>query len=495
MMQGSPIPEAFWRGVFKTSVSALALGCTFSLLNQRRLATAPAKAPLNALAAAKSEDTVEEALIELLVAVDDEARQKKAMLKLAVRGSIAAVVRHASFNSSNERTAKISSLALKLIVKTCGDAEGQTALYHAGGYMKLLKLLAAAHSAGNNRLMDEAAEALGIMTEVDPNEVVLPHDVPAGSEGTAALGAAKTTVQMLRTLDPAARPGFLVHVANIFANLTMLNAGAVAVATGVDGRSGVSYLFALLDPRGNQLIIEHASRALCWITMHTNVAHKEFATQENVQTLVNLLEGASTPNTLSNVMNVITSFCGLKSQPEVRALFFKLLQENGGGELLIRTWCRASEKETRDQAEMVVGILAKLPLTRDYIMASVEMSRSMLMERRARDEEAKRKDQQQQQQQQMFQQMMMGGGGPGGMPPGMGGEEYWRADCARWRRVGRRGLVIGAAHPRQPNALVPDYLLFSITQLRHARRLRATHCSRFAIVQSRCVPGVATHRA
>jgi hypothetical protein len=425
MMQ-SPIPNAFWANMFKGVVVTTTAAALFSLFHEKwNAGRAPIAAPLQVLRARELDyDTATAAVRDILAELDSEARSKKAAVKLYVRsrGVASTLVKLLKFNPDvPEESAQLCQTIFRVVSKAFAtDPEGRDAWHAAGGHKKLLSLVSIAHKEGHAKLMDDAAQCLREVVAVDENEMNLPIDVPPGSRGALALCTFPSTVKMLRVLDKAARPQFLAQIAAVFASVATLRQGGLALAKGIDGRSGVSHFLDLLDPRGNQLVSEHAVRAIHWIAIHAKETHAELAEPHNVSALVDLLEPMQTTNTIHSLLGLIAS---LSHHGHSKQFLTEFMAANGPT-ALIRLWCKADERETRDRAETIVRIISRNPVCTDEIARLLELHRAMLMERRAKDEEAQRRAQMQRQQQQMMQQqMMMQMAQSGQLPPGMMDEE------------------------------------------------------------------------
>jgi hypothetical protein len=427
MMQ-SPIPSAFWSSLFKGVVVTTAAATLFSLYHEKWSAGHEPIAPaLKVLRAQKLEyDTAIEALKEILNALDTEARQKRGAVKLYVRSrSVAAtLVKLMKYNpEAPEESAQLCHLIFRIVSKAFaqpGDPAGRDAWHAAGGHKKLLSLVSIAHKEGHAKLMDEAAQALRDVSAVDEQEINLPLDIPEGSQGALALCHFGSTVKMLRVLDKSARTPFLIHITAVFASVVTLHPGARAIAPGVDGHSGAWYFLELLDPRGNQMLNEHCARALQWISIHAKETHPELAEAPNVVRVVDLLDPMQTTPTIHSLLGLVASLASNDSATK----FLTEFMASNGLTALIRLWCKADERETRERAEQLVRLLSSRPQCTDEVLRLLELHRPMLIERRAKDDEAMRKAQQQRQQQQMMQQqMMMQMAQSGQLPPGMMDDE------------------------------------------------------------------------
>ena len=422
----SPIPNAFWSNLFQGVVATTTTLALVSMYREKRNAGVEPIAPaLKELRSRELDyDTAAGALSDILDALEAEARAKKGVVKLAVRerGIASLLVKMLKFDADAvDESARICSIVFKIVGRAFSDdATGRDAWAAAGGHKKLLSLVSVAHRDGHTKLMEEAAQALREVCVVDEDEMNLPVDVPAGSKGALELATYPATQKMLRVLSKSARTPFLVQIAAVFASICTLRAGGLFLSKGIDNKSGAAIFLDLIDPRGNQLLSEYCVRTIHWMSIHDKEIHHELAEASNVAKIVDLLEPMQTTNTVHSLLGLVAS---LSHHGASKAFLTEFMAANGPT-ALIRLWCKADEKETRDRAETIVRILSRHPIATDEIGRLLEMHRSMLMERRARDEEVQRKAQMQQRQQQMMQQqMMMQMAQSGQLPPGMMDEE------------------------------------------------------------------------
>lgn len=409
----SPINPMIWKVMFNVSAVTLSTALVWSLWRQRCAAFGRLNDPIRRLKS-KKPDEVEAALREIASVLDEEAQTRKGASKMGVRSSLTSVLKHVKYPENEPANLTVIALACKIFVKACDDDAGRVAFHDAGGYRRLMYLLAEANRHSNLRVMEEAAFALYELTSVDPANIVLPADVPYGSEGTYALALFPSTTKMLRTLDPHAKASLLVNVVGAFANISVLQAGAKALQVGVDDRTGAWYFLRLLH-HNNDVVIERAARALRFLVNNGSSQHADVCHPENVKRLVLLLkEASSTQDSLLMIIRIMLD------SPLADKFFTEFVAEDGVS-ALFHLWCQASEKITRDRAETLVHVLEKNKAAGATVTKLMELNRANIHERRAKDEEARRKQLQQMKQQQMFEQMMMQQmmGGGGGMPPGM----------------------------------------------------------------------------
>lgn len=420
----SPIDPRIWKYMFHGLAALTIARVTVSLYAQRRDALGVLNADFATLKrSADNRPELLAAIQNILNKVNDDARAKKGCAKLAVYGKTAQLVALLKYK---EDTVDVVELVLKLVLRVyAAEAEGRRRFNQAGGYRAVMSVLSEAHKVGNRNLMQDAASTLHALTVVEDGDVVLASDVPAGAEGTYALSQLPSLSKMLRLLDPNSPIMFLNSVTGIFANVCGLSAGAKAVASGTNDKTGAFYFLRLLD-HGNQGVLEHSASALRYL-VRADQAHAEISELENVQKLAGIFDVNKDPRITNNILSIIL----LMTSSPSRTAFFKALERTDALTSLFTVWCRATEKGIRDRAELLVHVLERLPECSHSIRRLMEANRSNILERKAKDEEQRRKQMQQAKQQQMMQQMMMqqmmgGGGGPGegmDMAAMMGGEE------------------------------------------------------------------------
>lgn len=409
----SPIDQRIWKYMFHGVASYFAARIAFSLWNERRTNMSVLNEPLAQLAKCKTMDEELPVLQAIFNEIQEEARQKKGNARLALQAKPAAVLKLLKLLPDGSNTS-IVELAIKIVVRVFGnDTEGRKALFEANGFRLLMAVLSESHRQGNRRVMEASATALHVVTDVDDNDLVLPHDVPIGAEGAHSLTQFPSTVKMLRILDPNSPIVFLNALTGIFANLTALRSGAIAIGKGTDGVKGIQYFLRLLD-HGNQGIVEHCASAVRYL-VRAKIGQEELLTEESVQRLASVFDVNRDPKISNAVLTIIL----IMVDGDHRREFLQLIESKTDIlQSLFVLWCRGSDKMVRDRAEFLVHLLdrteASVPIRR-----LMEQNRTNIMERKSKDEEAKRKQMQQMKQQQMMQQMMMQEMGMGG---GMGGD-------------------------------------------------------------------------
>ncbi|EKG06334.1 hypothetical protein TCSYLVIO_002565 [Trypanosoma cruzi] len=410
----SPINPAVWKFLFHGTVAALSAASLFSLYHERHNILCSLDTPFTALRKAKTDEERAAAAEVILNKLKEDAAQKKDSSRMSAMRHGGTLLRLATLSKDGSNVVGVS-MAIKAIVRVFGaDAEGCRKLYMLGGYRTLLTTLSEAHRQGQQALMEEIAQALQTLTQVNDAEVVLETDVPPGSEGAYALACIPATVKMLRLLDPQSPILFLDALTGIFANVCALRVGALAVGRGVEGRSGMSYFLRLLE-HSNQGVVEHCVLSIRYLA-RAGIGHEELAEEDNLQRLAEHLSVNGDPRVTNSILTIVLLMC----DSHHGAKFFTCLADKTdiiSG--LFEIWCRASEKMLRDRAEMLVQLLARVPQCTAAVQRLLERYRVQIAERRAKDEEARRKQLQQMRQSQMMQQMMMENMGMGG------GEGWW----------------------------------------------------------------------
>mmetsp|Transcript_10071 Transcript_10071/g.11444 ORF Transcript_10071/g.11444 Transcript_10071/m.11444 type:complete len:416 (+) Transcript_10071:37-1284(+) len=413
----SPIDQRIWKYLFHGTAAFFTAGIALSLWNERRKSLSSLNEPFSRLSKCKSGDEQAAILQDIQSALMEDAQKKKGAARMSVQQNAAALMRCLKLASDGSNSAAVE-LAIRIVVRVFGsDVSGRVRLHKAGGYRLLMSVLSESHRQGNRRVMEAAATALLAATEVDDSELVLAHDVPAGAEGACSLTKFPSTVKMLRILDPNAPIVFLNALTGIFANLTALRSGAVAIGAGTDGVSGMEYFLRLLG-HGNQGIVEHAARTIRFLA-RAGVGQRELCTEEAVASLGSVFDVNRDPK----ITNAILTIVLIMIDGDNRKEFLHLVEHKSDIlPTLFQVWCRGTEKTVRDRAEFLVHLLDRTDCT-VTIRRLMEGNRNQILERKSKDEEAKRKQMQQMKQQQMMQQMMMMQEMGGGMDPSMMGME------------------------------------------------------------------------
>ena len=370
-------------------------------------------------AAQKDPETASKGLVTISNTLDEEKRMRKGVSVIAVQNSLGTIVSKLKFveNSENE----VAMSALRLVRKVCAEPEGRHAFYRARGYRAVLQSLSEAHKHGHVRLMEEAANTLEEITAIDVSQIVLPPDVPFGSEGAAELAGFSATTKMLRTLDPNSRVSYLEPVTRALSNIAALMKGTKALQKGTDGQPGVYYFLRLIS-HSNESVACNSIRAVRFLSNHGSSQHEVICEEENVKHIAMLLHGSMEVlmNTMKMIHNMIYSPLANK--------FFTQFAAEDGLHHLFRVWTKGNDKVCRDTADALIHMLEKLPATASAIRKLMDVNRADIHERRAKDEEMKRRQMEAMRNQQMMirQRMMsemMGGGGGGDMMDMMMGDE------------------------------------------------------------------------
>lgn len=422
MQMDSPIDERVWKYMFHGMAAVATAAITYSLWREKR----DKGSKLNdAFTALKDQDPEQalNAMDEINRKLSEEADSGVSII--AVRNNVKQIISKLKFIKTSEN--KPCFAALQLSARLCSEPEGRLAFFKAGGYREVLLCLATAHSQGQVKLMEEAAKTLDDITTIDENEIVHATDVPAGTEGCVELSKIGSTVSMLRTLDPGARPEYLIHVTGTFANITAVRAGSNAIKEGTSLTSGGEkkagiYFFLQLLAHRNVTINENAARVCAHLVNHGPSQHKVMLeSEEYVANLCLLLRKSS--NSARCAMRIIYM---MQFSPLAKE-FFEKLDENHGLSFLFRVWISKQnehEKPIRGMAEALVHHLESHPFCSTRIRELMDINRSDIHHRRSEDEAMKRQMQAERQKQQgMMQQMMM----RQAMESGMGMEEMQAA--------------------------------------------------------------------
>jgi rRNA-processing protein FCF1 len=412
----SPIDQRIWKWMFHGTAAFFTLRVALSLYNQRRESLSTLSDVFKELKQCKTADEQIPVLQAIYQELQEEARQRKGNARLSAYAHASALVKLLKLTADGSNAATVE-VAIKVIVRVFGgDADGRTKLHEVNGFRMLMSVLSESHRLGLRRLMEASAAALCAVTEVDDNELHLPTDVPAGTEGAYSLTKFPSTVKMLRILDPNGPIVFLNALTGIFSNLAALRSGANAIGPGTDGVPGVEYFLRLLE-HGNQGIVEHAAVTIRYLT-RAGFGQDVVCSENNVARIASVFDVNRDPKITSAVLTIIL----IMIDGDHRKEFLQLVEKTDILSTLFQVWCRAQEKMVRDRAEFLIHLLDRTEVT-VTIRRLLEANRTNIMERKQKDEEARRKQMQQMKQQQMMQQMMMqemGMGGGGGMDMMMG---------------------------------------------------------------------------
>ncbi|KPA85436.1 putative mitochondrial hypothetical protein [Leptomonas pyrrhocoris] len=398
----SPINPAVWQVLYNAALGTLSAAALYSVYHQKYDMESGQRALFVELAKA----TAEEDRIAKLAAIEAGCRPEVVRRQPAARMSAlkygAPVVQMAKLQKDGANVASVRA-AVKVILYIYGpDESGRAQLQSLGGFKTLLTTLSEAQRQGEEELMEEVAQALNALTEVDDSEVVLDTDVPAGSEGAAALARMPATVKMLRILDPEGSVTFLISMTGIFANICTLTEGATNVGRGTDGHSGMSYFLHLLD-HTNRRVVANAVTVVRFFA-RAQIGQEELVETENITRLADSLQVTAEPVVVNSILTVILVMAGSKKYGEA---FFSGVASSTIPATLFELWVRGSEKPLRSRAEVLSRLLLRIPQTAPVVAALFERFRVQIEERRRRDEEEYKQQMQQMQQNQMMQRMMM----------------------------------------------------------------------------------------
>lgn len=398
----SPINPAVWQVLYNAALGTLSVVTLYSVYHQKYDMESGQRAALTALSKAADEEARVAKLAEIEASCRPDVVRRQPANRMSALKYGAPVVQMARLAKDGSNVSSVRA-AVKAILYIYGpDAEGRAALHQLGGYKTLLTTLSEAQRQGEEDVMEEVAQALDALTEVDDSEVVLDTDVPAGSEGAAALARMPATVKMLRILDPEGSISFLTSLTGIFANLCTLAEGAANVGRGTDGHSGMSFFLRLLD-HSNRRVVANAITVVRFLA-RAQMCQEELIEADNLSRLADNLQVTAEPVVVNSILTVILVMAGSKKYGEA---FFAGIASSTIPATLFELWVRSPEKALRSRAEVLSRLLLRIPQTAPVVAALFERFRVPIEERRRRDEEEYKQQMQQMQQNQMMQRMMM----------------------------------------------------------------------------------------
>ncbi|KPI89146.1 hypothetical protein ABL78_1790 [Leptomonas seymouri] len=398
----SPINPAVWQVLYNAALGALSAAALYSVYHQKYDMQSGQRALFAELARATTEEARTAKMAEIEASCRPEVVRRLPAARMSALKYGAPVVQMAKLQKDGSNVASVRA-AVKIVLYIYGpDAEGRAKLQSLGGFKTLLTTLSEAQRQGEEEVMEEVAQALDALTEVDDSEVVLDTDVPPGSEGAAALARMPATVKMLRVLDPEGSVTFLTSMTGILANVCTLTEGAINIGRGTDGHSGMSYFLRLLD-HTNRRVVANAMTVIRFLA-RAQVCQEELVEEENVTRLADNLQVTAEPVVVNSILTVILVMAGSKKYGE---LFFSKVASSTIPTTLFELWVRSSEKSLRNRAEVLSRLLLRIPQTAPVVAALFERFRIQIEDRRRRDEEEYKQHMQQMQQNQMMQRMMM----------------------------------------------------------------------------------------
>jgi hypothetical protein len=398
----SPINPAVWQVLFNAALGTLSVATLFSVYHQKYDMESGQRALFVELAKTTTEEARTTKLAEIEGCCRPEAVRRQPAARMSALKYGAPIVQMAKLQRDGSNVASVRA-AVKAILYVYGpDAEGRAKLHRLGGFKTLFTTLSEAQRQGEEELMEEVAQALDALTEVDDSEVVLDMDVPPGSEGAAALARMPATVKMLRILDPEGSVSFLTSLTGIFANICTLAEGASNIGRGTDGHTGMSYFLRLLD-HTNRRVVANAVTVVRFLA-RAQMCQEELVESENITRLADNLQVTAEPVVVNSILTVILVMAGSKKYGEA---FFTGVASSTIPGTLFELWVRSTEKALRSRAEVLSRLLLRIPQTAPVVAALFERYRVQIEERRRRDEEEYKQQMQQMQQNQMMQRMMM----------------------------------------------------------------------------------------
>lgn len=422
----SPIPDSLWINVFRVSTAVAATVTLWSLWRSSHAArgsVAPFLAVLRRSSA--SEEDVEKAVDDINAVLEQELRAKQGCGRLAVVSNTALLLSH--LRSDRKNPAIVTGILN--IIRKCvvGDEESRVAFNKAEGCKRVMIALVQAFNAGNIRLVEDAAHTLKELTAIDEEDMVLPYDVPVGSEGTYQLAALPVVVNMLKNLESShTTQPLLIATTGFYAHLVTLQRGAKAIAKGVDGRSGVSFFLSLIEANANVLVTEHCLRCVRWIATHVRACHEELSAPPNVHRIMSVMQLNRDKASLLHVLELCLAILkDAVANDRTMMNYFMIFFEGNGGAAVFEMFTRSSQQQVREKAAELIYEWQQRsePFFGEHVRRLMDQYRKAIQERRQQDEQQRRMQQQQQRQQQMMLQQMMMGGGGGGDGGGMGDDE------------------------------------------------------------------------
>ncbi|CAD2218962.1 hypothetical protein AGDE_05901 [Angomonas deanei] len=398
----SPIDPAIFRALFHVLVGGAALASLYSVYHQKYDIENTMGETFTRLKKAKSNDEKETVLMEMLSLIQNDAAKKKASSRLSAVKLGDQLVKLVKLQKDGSN-AEVVSAAIKAIVRVFGaDAAGRSRLHAYGGYKALLATLSEAHRQGNEDLMEEVADALVQLTEVNDEDLLTSADIPPGAEGCHALATMPAVVKMLRIIDESSPVLFLNAVTGIYANMTMFAAGAKNIGKGTDGHSGISFFLKLLE-HSNRGVVENSVRTVRYI-IRTNIGTEEVCKQENVERLASLFTSNGSVIVLNSVMTILLIMMAADEHGEE---FYKNVNETNILVTLFELYVRHADRSVRSRAEALCSFLLRAKHTSEKVATLTERYRSQILQRQEKDKEEQQRQMQQMQQQQMMQRMMM----------------------------------------------------------------------------------------
>lgn len=413
-MQESPLDPRVNRYVFHACTLLLSGAIGYSLLKQRWAAQSYLDVPFRAIKKCQTPAAKNECLKDILRLVVEDTRAKKGACKIAIHRHIPTLISCLQRNSDGS-ISETAEIALMLIQKAiAGDTDGCVSFNKAGGCRAVLSLLAQAHKEGHRSIMEDAAQTLKLLTNVEDMDVILRSDVPRGAQPAYSLSQFPATIKMLRVLDPNAPIIFLYSITGVFCNIATLLEGARAIHKGVEGHSGAWYFLRLLS-HNNQGVVENSARTLSYL-VRAGLAHEEITEKENLQRICELVSLNMDPKTVNAALTMIVI---MLDSPIASKFFANIIAHTSVVSSLVSTYCHGSDRVVRSRAWTLVHLMQRQKECTSAVTNALELNRQAIQMRMAQDEEQRRKESQAQaRQQEMFRQMMMQqmGGGGGGMP-------------------------------------------------------------------------------
>ncbi|CCW68713.1 unnamed protein product [Phytomonas sp. Hart1] len=398
----SPLNPAIPRFFFNAFLGGLSIASIYSVYHQMKDMQSCMHDIFKRLDIAKKEEEKVTILHEILSRLQSDAIKKEFSSRLSSSKHGSSLVRLVKLAKDESNTESVS-ISLKVMVRVFGsDADGRAVLNRLDAYKVLLTSLSEAHRQGNQDLMEEIADTLKNLTQVDDAMVVLDTDVPKGSEGAYTLAKMPATVKMLRIIDPDSPILFLSALTGIFANVCTLSLGAINMGKGTDGYSGISFFFRLLDHK-NHSIIDNCIRVICYMA-RAKVGLLEISTKENIERLATNFHLNMESAISNHILTIILTMAGTE---ESRELFLTHFISSSIPQRLFEIWTRSPEKSLRSRSEVLCRLLTRIPQSASKMSSLFDRYRVEIADRRHKDEQEFQQQMQQMQQSQFMQRMMM----------------------------------------------------------------------------------------
>eukprot|EP00668_Euglena_longa_P011408 GGOE01013809.1.p1 GENE.GGOE01013809.1~~GGOE01013809.1.p1 ORF type:complete len:450 (-),score=162.59 GGOE01013809.1:316-1560(-) len=387
----------------------------------------------------KDAPRVEEGLSALIRLIDEDRANDLGAKAIVIDNGIGAVVGIiACKDCLQSHSRQVVSLALKLINKCADEANGRTVAAKAGAVPALLRLLAdmshiRTDSPADTKLTEDIAQTLLALTAVDPQKIILPGDIPEGSEAALRLIRSKNLDKILDMVSYDARSTtYIQSMVKCFANISQLGEGVEKLR---DANAVERMLPLLQKPVVD--IKESALMVLRNLVKYDAVARSQFFQQDPAQVLMPFLmpQHHKHAKVMANTLHILGDLLYRGKPAETEELEQQMIKLDLF-EVLAACLGKDLPKATRDLIEEVLRIALEANKKGDaevelddkpWIKEKLKDHALAISKRRKQDqEEARQRAMEAQKQRQMMemmamQQMMGGEGGMEEMLAAMGG--------------------------------------------------------------------------